>query len=111
MLRGPQGTLFGRNTTAGLVHIINKKPSSESFESDITLGAGNDGQRKWGLMVNTPLSDQFSARLSVSGQQADGITINSVTGNDRGSEDSQSARLAPSLAERLDGCASNLQSV
>ena len=45
-------------------------------------------------MVNTPLSDQLSARLSVSGQQADGITINSVTGNDRGSEDSQSARLA-----------------
>ena len=94
VLRGPQGTLFGRNTTAGLVHIINKRPTAESFESDITLGVGNDGQRKWGLMLNTPLSDQISARLSVSGQQADGVTINSVTGNDRGNEDSQSARLA-----------------
>ncbi|MFZ9129739.1 MAG: TonB-dependent receptor [Pseudomonadales bacterium] len=94
VLRGPQGTLFGRNTTAGLVHIINKKPNAESFESDITLGVGNDGQRKWGLMLNTPLSDQISARLSVSGQQADGVIINSVTGNDRGNEDSQSARLA-----------------
>ncbi len=94
VLRGPQGTLFGRNTTAGLVHIINKKPNSTSFESDVTVGVGNDGQRKWGLMVNTPLSDQLSARLSVSGQQADGITINSITGNDRGNEDSKNARLA-----------------
>lgn len=94
VLRGPQGTLFGRNTTAGLIHIINKKPTVEAFESDITLGVGSDGQRNWGLMVNAPMSEEFSARLAVSGQEADGVMINSITGNDRGNEDSRSARLA-----------------
>jgi len=57
VLRGPQGTLFGRNTTAGLIHIINNRPSTDGFESDITLGAGNDGQSNYGFVVNAPLSE------------------------------------------------------
>ena len=94
VLRGPQGTLFGRNTTAGLIHIINNRPSTDGFESDITLGAGNDGQSNYGLVVNAPLSENWAARLSLSGQQADGVIINSFTGKDRGNEDSTNARFA-----------------
>ena len=94
VLRGPQGTLFGRNTTAGLIHVINNRPSSEAFESDITLGAGNDGQSNYGLVVNAPLSANWAARLAISGQQADGVIINSITGKDRGNEDSTNARLS-----------------
>ena len=78
VLRGPQGTLFGRNTTAGLIHVINNRPSSEAFESDITLGAGNDGQSNYGLVVNAPLSANWAARLAISGQQADGVIILSL---------------------------------
>ena len=44
VLRGPQGTLFGRNTTAGLVHIITRAPT-EDFEGFINLGVGNEGHR------------------------------------------------------------------
>ncbi len=94
VLRGPQGTLFGRNTTAGLIHIINNRPSTDGFESDITLGAGNDGQSNYGLVVNAPLSENWAARLSLSGQQADGVIINSFTGSDRGNEDSTNTRFA-----------------
>ena len=94
VLRGPQGTLFGRNTTAGLIHIINNRPSTDGFESDITLGAGNDGQSNYGLVVNAPLSENWAARLSLSGQQADGVIINSFTGKDRGNEDSTNTRFA-----------------
>tara|TARA_E500000178_G_scaffold241115_1_gene237547 strand:+ start:574 stop:3081 length:2508 start_codon:yes stop_codon:yes gene_type:complete len=94
VLRGPQGTLFGRNTTAGLIHIINNRPSTDGFESDITLGAGNDGQSNYGLVVNAPLSENWAARLALSGQQADGVMINSFTGKDRGNEDSTNARFA-----------------
>jgi iron complex outermembrane receptor protein len=94
VLRGPQGTLFGRNTTAGLIHIINNRPSTDGFESDITLGAGNDGQSNYGLVVNAPLSENWAARLALSGQQADGVMINSFTGKDRGNEDSTNTRFA-----------------
>ena len=94
VLRGPQGTLFGRNTTAGLIHIINNRPSTDGFESDITLGVGNDGQSNYGLVVNAPLSENWAARLSLSGQQADGVITNSFTGKDRGNEDSTNTRFA-----------------
>jgi iron complex outermembrane receptor protein len=94
VLRGPQGTLFGRNTTAGLIHIINNRPSTDGFESDITLGAGSDGQSNYGLVVNAPLSENWAARLSLSGQQADGVITNSFTGKDRGNEDSTNTRFA-----------------
>ena len=103
VLRGPQGTLFGRNTTAGLIHIINNKPNTDEFETSITLGSGNDGQSNYGLVINAPLSENWAARLAVSGQKADGVITNSFTGNDRGNEDSRNTRLALRyLGENLD---------
>ena len=56
VLRGPQGTLFGRNTTAGLIQIITKGPSQEQ-ESYLKLGYGTDGHEMFGGMLNLPLSD------------------------------------------------------
>ena len=51
VLQGPQGTLFGRNTTAGLYtsSITSQTPMSLK---PITLGSGNDGQSNYGLVVN-----------------------------------------------------------
>ena len=91
VLRGPQGTLFGRNTTAGLIHIINNKPGLEQ-EFDIQGGAGSDGHQTYGFTYNQPLSDSVSTRFALYGKETDGFIKNSITGRDRGNEDSLSWR-------------------
>ena len=61
ILRGPQGTLFGRNTTAGLIQIINNKPTQES-ETSVRIGAGTHNHQRYGFTVNRALSDTLAAR-------------------------------------------------
>jgi len=91
VLRGPQGTLFGRNTTAGLIHIINNKPSQE-FEADVQFGIGNENHQSYGFMVNAPITNSLAARFALYDKKTDGNIINSVTGKDRGNENSLSYR-------------------
>ena len=43
VLRGPQGTLYGRNTTAGLVNVITNRPTFDEFGGSVNLAAGNEG--------------------------------------------------------------------
>ena len=62
VLHGPQGTLFGRNTTGGAVNIITNKPTNQ-FEGSIMLGAGNYDRREATGVVNMPLADGVSARF------------------------------------------------
>ncbi len=72
VLRGPQGTLFGRNTTAGLVHVITKKPDSV-FDATIRGGVGNAGQYSADGLVNIPLIDDvLAARLAFQARKDDG---------------------------------------
>ena len=91
VLRGPQGTLFGRNTTAGLVHIITKAPTDD-FEGFVNLGIGTEGHRVLRGVVNVPLSDRFSSRFAVMSKETNGFMKNQITGNYQGNEDSQSIR-------------------
>ena len=91
ILRGPQGTLFGRNTTAGLIHVITNKPGLEQT-FDIQAGVGSDGHRTFGFTYNQPLSDSVSARFALYNKETDGFMKNSLTGNERGNEDSLSYR-------------------
>ena len=91
VLRGPQGTLFGRNTTAGLVHIITRAPT-EDFEGFINLGVGNEGHRVVRGVVNLPLTDRISSRFAVMSKETDGQMLNQATGQYQGNEDSQSIR-------------------
>ena len=74
-MRGPQGTLFGRNTTAGLIQIITKGPSQEQ-ESYLKLGTGTDGHEMFGGMLNLPLSDIVAARFAIYGKETDGYMLN-----------------------------------
>ena len=92
VLRGPQGSLFGRNTTAGLVHVITKKPSDE-FELEVAGGAGNDGQYNGGFIINLPVNDQLAARFSFQHRESDGYIDNRETGQDWNDENTQMARL------------------
>ncbi|MDE0177333.1 MAG: TonB-dependent receptor plug domain-containing protein, partial [Gammaproteobacteria bacterium] len=72
ILRGPQGTLFGKNTVAGAVNIITRKPEFENAFS-ISAGVGNLESREFGLVANTIISDDVLAgRLSVAYRQRDG---------------------------------------
>lgn len=78
VLRGPQGTLFGHNTTAGAFSVTTRKPSfssSASFESTF----GNYGFVQAKASVTGPLGDKVAARLSLSGTQRDGLVYNTYS--------------------------------
>ena len=93
VLRGPQGTLFGRNTTAGLVHVISNRPTNE-FDYSVGAGIGNDNARRVEGMVNLPLNDVLAARLAFQSREADGYVRNVGAGEDWGDENSMSARVS-----------------
>lgn len=79
VLRGPQGTLFGRNTTGGLVRYISRKPSHES-DGYAELTFGENSQIKFEGAFGGLLGDRAAARVSVGVNNRDGYTENRVPG-------------------------------
>lgn len=75
VLRGPQGTLFGRNTSAGVISINTAKPNPEGG-GYVLLGAGNyDAQTVQGA-INLPISDQWAGRIDAKLRERDGYVDN-----------------------------------
>ena len=104
VLKGPQGTLFGRNTTAGLINMVTNKPSDE-FEAQVSADVGN--YDTWNLegMLNLPLSDKAQARFAIRSENSDEGWQESITrGKDRGTKDKLGFRAALALqpTENLD---------
>ncbi|KRG70192.1 hypothetical protein ABB29_07295 [Pseudoxanthomonas dokdonensis] len=93
VLKGPQGTLFGRNSAAGAVSIITNKPSSV-FEGDATVRLGNDGRRYVYGLLNAPISDSHALRISAMSNQSDGWLRDAGTGEDLAGDDNWAARMA-----------------
>lgn len=79
ILRGPQGTLYGRNTTAGLVHVVTRQPTDE-FAAELRLGAGQDGQSLMSGTMSVPLGDTLSTRIAVQQRRQDGFVTNRFDG-------------------------------
>ena len=79
VLRGPQGTLFGKNTTAGAVLVTTRKPSFETG-LNFELSYGNDNYTQAKASVTGPLGEKVAGRLSFSGTQRDGNLLNVVSG-------------------------------
>lgn len=79
VLRGPQGTLFGKNTSAGAFNIVTKK-ASFTPEYNFETSYGNYGYIQAKASVNGPLGSKFAARVSFSGTQRDGVIENIRTG-------------------------------
>jgi iron complex outermembrane receptor protein len=89
VLRGPQGTLFGRNVTGGAVLINTKRPGKEfelSLQSAVDGNSNGDGGTTYYVMgaVGGPIGDSFAARLGVYYNEDDGWFTNLATGQDFG---------------------------
>ena len=83
VLKGPQGTLFGRNASAGVVYVTTKKPELNKFTVDgsVTYGSRNDVQLE--DTVNLPVTDNMAARITGVFQRQSGF-LDNVYSNDKG---------------------------
>ncbi|MFT4615451.1 MAG: iron complex outermembrane receptor protein, partial [Bacteroidia bacterium] len=83
ILRGPQGTLFGRNTTGGVMNVTRTRPTGElgvKFEGT----AGTDELVDYKTVVNFPLGEMFAGKLGYARQTGGGMLDNVTTGEDVG---------------------------
>lgn len=84
VLKGPQGTLFGRNATGGLIQVSTRDPGRE-FEGLASLTYGNYGTLQGNLYLTAPLTSKISADIAVQGTtMSDGYGVNSFDGSDVG---------------------------
>jgi iron complex outermembrane receptor protein len=79
ILKGPQGTLFGRNAVGGAINILTKDPGTK-FEGNVAASYGSFNERSGELYVSAPLSDTWRANLSVFGSADDGYISDIVRG-------------------------------
>lgn len=91
VLRGPQGTLFGKNTIAGAVNITSPRPTDQ-LSSQVKVEAGNFNRFLIGAMLNGPLGDTVNGRISVTVENQDGWIDNINDGRDFNGEDNISFR-------------------
>ncbi|MBA5687034.1 TonB-dependent receptor [Rugamonas apoptosis] len=97
VLRGPQGTLYGRNATAGAINLITNKPA-DKFESSAAIELGNYADRKFDGMVNSKVNSVLAIRAAVAKSQHDGyIRSTQHFAHDYDDDDSLSGRLQASL--------------
>lgn len=94
VLRGPQGTLFGRNTIGGVINVIRKQPEFK-FDAQAEMTVGNYGLVKINGATNLPLvKDKLALRLAVAENKFDGYFFNLYDGSRRGGDNSQQVRAA-----------------
>jgi iron complex outermembrane recepter protein len=76
VLRGPQGTLFGRNTYGGLISLVPKRPSTKALDFGAAITVGNYSARKLEGFVNVPLGKELALRVTASGEKRDPFVQN-----------------------------------
>ncbi|MEZ5498671.1 MAG: TonB-dependent receptor [Steroidobacteraceae bacterium] len=85
VLKGPQGTLFGKNTTAGVVHMISRKPSFDGTDGIVEVGFEEYSRYRMRGTINMPFSDKLAVRLS--GSYADGSGWLDIVGSNQAIHD------------------------
>ena len=94
VLRGPQGTLYGRNATSGVVNIIPSLPEYGVFSGEVSGETGNYDTVRLGGHLNVPLGDTLAIRGAAMMTKRDGYDFNTVTGKDVNGRDLWSTRLS-----------------
>lgn len=93
ILRGPQGTLYGRNTAGGAINFITRKPEHE-LGGNISTTIGKYGQRDIKGTLNVPLvADTLALKATVASLQRDGYWTNTTNGEDLGDKDRKVAHI------------------
>ena len=82
VLRGPQGTLYGRNTTGGAINLVTRRPSTGGFTMAHQVTAGERGYLLGKSSFNVPLGDSLAAKLAVLASVKDGFVENTGPGGD-----------------------------
>lgn len=94
VLRGPQGTLFGRNTVGGVVNVVRSRPTGE-LGGKMRLTGGEDGQREFRGVLNFPIMDErLAGKLFYTNLQFDGFLPNDTVGGKQPEKDYQNYGLA-----------------
>lgn len=93
VLRGPQGTLYGRNATGGAINFVTSQPRLGEWGLDATLGVGNRNEISGRVAVNAPVGERFAARFAYMRLRKDGYVRNMGTGEPRfGTKDREAIR-------------------
>jgi len=93
ILSGPQGTLYGRNVTGGLINLISARPTGDT-SGYANMQYGNLGQTRISSAFNVPLTDNVAARVAYSSYVQDGMVKNLNLGTEIDDRDSQAVRLS-----------------
>lgn len=91
VLRGPQGTLFGANTTGGVINVITKQPTG-MYDGDAQVIVGNFGRLDANIALNIPISDDLAGKISLLHSGYDGFFTNVVNGERIGRQDNTDLR-------------------
>ncbi|WEK44063.1 MAG: TonB-dependent receptor [Candidatus Sphingomonas colombiensis] len=92
ILRGPQGTLYGRNTIGGVVSVRTKRPG-DTFGAEALLTFGDRGRREARVAIESPLNDVFAVRASMMYKNYDGFNYDATTGKKVGNNEVWSGRV------------------
>ncbi len=93
VLRGPQGTLFGRNTIGGVINIKRSKPTGE-YGLKVQIGIEEDNRQDVKLVANMPLGDKGGVKIALRNLESDSFMYNVTRGETRPARDLQTASIS-----------------
>jgi iron complex outermembrane receptor protein len=94
ILKGPQGTLFGRNSAAGAISIVSRQPSLNEFDSLLRVRFGDFGKQYFEGMLNAPIGEHLALRVNGVFNKSDGWMQDGATGEDLMPQENWAGRVA-----------------